>query len=74
MNTFPDLLICFPIQLAEQNIPSLLLGRDVDDIRTKDGVRRAVIDVLRELGMLPEVSKGAKPQLRLVESSEEPEK
>jgi len=59
---------------AEQNIPSLLLGRDMDNIRSRDGIRRAVVDVLRELGMLPETSKGAKPQLRLVENPDEPEK
>jgi hypothetical protein len=50
------------------------LARDIDEIRTRDGIRRVVIDVLRELGMLPEASKGTKPQLRLVESPDEPEK
>jgi hypothetical protein len=59
---------------AEQNIPSLLLARDIDGIQTKDGIRRAVVDVLRELGMLPEAAKSAKPQLSLVESTDEPEK
>jgi hypothetical protein len=46
----------------------------MDSIRSRDGIRRAVVDVLRELGMLPEASKGTKPQLRLVESPDEPEK
>jgi hypothetical protein len=35
------------------NVPSLVLGQDIDDMRTKAGVERAVIDVLRRLGMLP---------------------
>jgi hypothetical protein len=52
----------------------LLLARDIDGIQTKDGIRRAVVDVLRELGMLPEAPKSAKPQLSLVESTDEPEK
>jgi len=59
---------------AAQYIPSLLLARDIDGIQTKDGIRRAVVDVLRELGMLPEAPKSAKPQLSLVESTDEPEK
>jgi hypothetical protein len=36
-------------QLAAR-VPSLLLGRDVDTMRTKAGIERAVVDVLRKLG------------------------
>ena len=48
------------------NIPSLLLGRDIDDMRTKAGVERAVVDVLRKLGLLPPVPPPTK-RLRIVE-------
>ncbi len=59
---------------AAQYIPSLLLTRDIDDIRTRDGIRRAMIDLLCEYGILPEAPKRLKPPLRLVESTDEPEK
>jgi hypothetical protein len=48
------------------------LARDIDEIRTRDDIRRVMIDVLRELGLLPEAPKSAKPQLSLVESTDEP--
>src|SRR5882757_3701348 len=38
---------------AEINIPSLLMGGDIDDLRTKAGIQRAVVDVLRKWGVLP---------------------
>jgi hypothetical protein len=46
-------------------LPQLLLGRDIDDIRTKGGVKRAVVEVLRELGFLPALPKRL-PPLRIV--------
>lgn len=54
---------------AQQNVPGLLLGRDMGDIRTKAGVKRAVVEVLRELGLLPETPK-IKPAFRLVDDDE----
>ena len=36
-----------------KNLPQLLLGKDIDDIRTVAGIERAVIDVLRRFGVLP---------------------
>jgi hypothetical protein len=50
---------------AEINIPSLLLGRDVDDMRTKAGIERAVVDALRKFGVLPPAP--PPKQLRIVE-------
>jgi hypothetical protein len=47
------------------NVPSLLLGRDIDAMRTKAGVERAVIDVLRRFGLLPPQPPKA-PPLKLV--------
>jgi len=38
---------------AERRMPQLLVGRDIDDFRTKAGIERAVIDTLRKLGLLP---------------------
>jgi hypothetical protein len=42
-----------------------LLGRDVDAIRIKAGIERAVVDVLRTLGFLDPAPKG-RPPLRIV--------
>jgi ribosomal protein L34E len=47
------------------NIPSLLLGRDVDDMRTKAGIERAVVNALRKFGVLPPAP--PPKQLRIVE-------
>jgi hypothetical protein len=51
------------------SVPSLLLGRDIDAMRTKAGIERAVVDVLRKLGLLHEAPK-PKPRLRVVEAEE----
>jgi ribosomal protein L34E len=48
------------------NTPSLLMGRDLDDLRTKAGIERAVVDVLRKFGMLPPAPPNKK-RLRIVE-------
>jgi hypothetical protein len=48
------------------NTPLLLMGRDIDDMRTKAGVERAVVDVLRKLGMLAPAPPPTK-RLRIVE-------
>ncbi len=55
---------------AQQKVPELLLGRDIEDIRTKGGVERAVVDVLRKLGFLPPTPK-TKPRLRVVKEEDE---
>jgi hypothetical protein len=34
-------------------LPRLALGKDLDDIHTKDGLKRAVVTILQELGFLP---------------------
>jgi hypothetical protein len=51
--------------LKAVNIPSLLLGRDVAAIQTKAGIERAVVDVLRKLGLLPPAPPLPRP-LRIV--------
>jgi hypothetical protein len=53
--------------------PSFLLQHDMDDIRTKDGIKRAVVDVLRELGFLaqPLPQQRTQPRLRIVEDDED---
>jgi hypothetical protein len=54
-----------------KNMPSLLLGKDIDDMRTMAGIERAVLNVLRRLGMLPPEPQKASPRWpRLVESND----
>ena len=53
----------------EASIPSLLLGRDIDAMRTKAGIERAVVDVLRKYGILPPAPKRP-PPLRIVETKD----
>jgi hypothetical protein len=60
----------YEVGRAAEVLPSLLLGRDIDDMRTKAGIERAVIDVLRRLGMLPSAPPKA-PPLRLVNTEGE---
>ena len=38
---------------AETSIPLHLFTRDHNEIQSRDGIKRAVVDVLRELGFLP---------------------
>jgi hypothetical protein len=45
--------MAFAVRRAQKDVPFLLLGRDIDDVRTKAGVERAVVDVLRRFGLLP---------------------
>jgi hypothetical protein len=47
-------------------VPRLALGKDLDDIRTKDGLKRAVVSILQELGFLPKSPTRPEPQLKLV--------
>ena len=42
------------------------MGRDIDDMRTKAGIERAVVDVLRKFGALPPAPPAAK-RLRIIE-------
>ena len=56
----------YELRRAQAEIPSLLLGRDIDDMRTKAGIERAVVDVLRKIGVLPPAPPKPK-RLRLVE-------
>jgi hypothetical protein len=51
-------------------IPTLLVGRDIDAFRTKDGIERAVVDALRKYGVLPPAPKRP-PHLHIVK--DEPE-
>ena len=48
-------------------MPRLALGKDLDDIRTKDGLKRAVVSILQELGFLPKSPTRPEPPLKLVQ-------
>ena len=45
-----------------------LLNRDIDEIRSRDGIKSAVVSVLRELGLIPEdpYHSKRKPKLEVV--------
>jgi hypothetical protein len=53
----------------ENAIPFRLLERDIDNMRSREGVKRAVVSVLRELGYIPEGPNhaGRKPNLRVID-------
>jgi hypothetical protein len=51
-------------------LPQLLLGQDIDDVRTKAGIERAVVDVLRQYKLLPAAPKRL-PPLRIVKDERE---
>jgi hypothetical protein len=53
-------------------MPRLLLGKDLDEHRTKVGIERAVLDVLRRFGILPP-EPPKPPPLRLVVKGHEGE-
>lgn len=57
----------------QSRIPMYLLDRDIDDIRSKDGIKKVVVDVLRELGLMPMPDKSPRPALRLVFSNDDKE-
>ena len=56
-----------------QRIPMRLLAGDMEGIKTRDGVRRAIVDVLRELGLIaipPDQPKRG-PKLRVIRDDED---
>jgi hypothetical protein len=62
----------YELRRAQAMVPRLLLGRDIDAMRTKVGIKRAVVDVLRELGILfpaPKSPAGSS-QLHIVKDEE----
>ena len=60
----------YELRRASERVPTLLLGRDLEEYRTKAGVEQAVIQTLRKLGMLPPAPKRP-PPIRLVKDGEE---
>jgi hypothetical protein len=55
----------YELRRASERVPTLLLGRDLEEYRTKAGIERAVIETLRKFGMLPPAPKRP-PPIRLV--------
>jgi hypothetical protein len=62
----------YELRRAQESIPMLLLGRDIDEYRTRAGIERAVVDTLRRFGFLPPAPKGA-PPIRLVRDGTSPD-
>jgi hypothetical protein len=62
--------MAYAMRRAEEmlNVPSLLLGRDIEDMKTKAGIERAVLSILRRFGVLPPEPPKA-PPLKLVKST-----
>ena len=56
-----------------KNLPSLLLGKDIDDFRTQAGINRAVLNALRRFGFVPPEPEKT-PRLRLVETDDKRER
>ncbi len=56
-----------------QRIPMRLLDGDIDGIRSRDGMRRAIVDILRELGLIhnPSFPTKRRPKLRAIQDDEE---
>jgi hypothetical protein len=59
----------YVLGLRAEQMPRLLLGKDIDDLRTKAGIERVVLDVLRRVGLLPAAPAKVSP-LRLVKGDE----
>jgi hypothetical protein len=51
--------------VAAKALPARLIGRDIEDMRTKSGIERAVVDALRRFGLLPPSPKRP-PRLRMI--------
>jgi hypothetical protein len=52
-------------------VPQLLLGKDIDDFRTKAGIEYAVLDILRRHGIVSAPPKRRSPRLRLVKDEQD---
>ena len=52
-------------------VPQLLLGKDIDDFRTKAGIERAVLDILRRHDIVSAPPKRRSPRLRLVKDEQD---
>jgi hypothetical protein len=59
----------YELRRAAERVPTLLLGRDLDEHRTRAGIERAVVSTLRRFGFLPPAPKGA-PPVRLVKGGD----
>jgi hypothetical protein len=55
----------YELRRAKKMLPQLLLGRDIDELHTKEGLRRVFIEFAREFGLLPPAPKRP-PPLRMV--------
>ncbi len=58
-------------RLAAQRLPMRLLTGDINEMRSRTGIERTVVDVLRKLGLLPPSPGGSRrPSLRLASHDE----
>ena len=62
----------YELRRASERLPMLLLGRDLEEYRTRAGIEQAVLGALRKFGMLPPAPKQAPAiSLRLVKDEAE---
>jgi len=57
----------YELRRAQAEITIPLLERDIDDMRTKAGIERAVIIVLRKCGVPPRAPPPPTKRLRIIE-------
>ena len=63
----------YELRRAEKamRVPQLLLGKDIDDFRTKAGIEHAVLDILHRHGIVSAPPKRRSPRLRLVKDEQD---
>jgi hypothetical protein len=54
-------------------MPAYLMNADIAAVQDREAIKRAVVDVLRELGMLPKAANPKRSHLRVVENEPKPD-
>jgi hypothetical protein len=54
-------------------MPAYLMNADIAAVQDREAIKRAVVDVLRELGMLPTPAKPKRSHLHVVKNESKPD-